>query len=242
MNRVAVVGANGRVGRGLSAELVSGYDLKAIVRQQGERPSELAERAVSRVDVVINAAGVAHVDDPTGDDLMRLRAANVDWPATLAASCLAARVHLVHISSVKASATSEDKPYASSKREGDRVLIEEFGESFADHDLHLAIVRPLALLYPPLDAGKLRLLRPVSHLPPWLTPPVRLPVLTKQVFEDAVRAELESALSGRGGCVVRQFGRNERGTLRDIRDVFRKTGVSDEDLLGTTRRDDRRPR
>lgn len=222
--KVAVVGANGRVGRALVAYLAHGYEVTPVVRQQGEKQADLVDRAVVGVEAVVNAAGVAHVEHPTPDDLGRLHAANVELPVALAASCLEAGISLVHVSSVKAADDGGDGPYALSKREGDRILVEVYGERFTQSGLRLAIVRPLALLFPPINAGKLSRLRPLRHVPEWLTPPVRVPVLASQTFLRSVDAELELASSGQSGFGTREFTDDERGTLRDVRWALQTMG------------------
>ena len=105
-------------------------------------------------DLVVNAAGVAHLERPTSADLDRLRLANVELPVALAQVALTRGISLIHVSSIKAREVGDESPYAASKREGDGRLEREFGEDFATAGLSLIVVRPLALLFPPLDAGK----------------------------------------------------------------------------------------
>lgn len=220
--KVAVVGANGRVGRALVAHLEGRYDVNPIVRQTGEDQAELVARAVAGAAVVVNAAGVAHVEHPTADDLQRLHTANVELPAALAEACLHQGASLIHISSVKAADGGGDGPYAVSKRQGDQRLVDEFGDRFAVSNLRLAIVRPLALLFPPIDAGKVAKLRPLRGVPSVLVPPVRLPVLSPGTFLAAIDDLLRTIRIGSNaaGLSWREFDRRDRGTLRDVRLVF----------------------
>lgn len=222
--RVAVVGANGRVGSALVQNLADSHDVVAIARQPGESPAEIAARAADGVDVVINAAGVAHLEHPTPGDLERLRIGNIELPLALADAALGERVHLIHISSVKAAADATTE-YGRSKFEADQRLKSEFGDRFADDGLSLVIVRPLALLFPPLDAGKVARLRFLRWWPSAFTPPVRLPVLTSSLFIDAIERPVADAITGAlpSGITWRDFDRSERGSLREVRQAVSET-------------------
>lgn len=226
--RVSVVGANGRVGSALVRHLAESHDVVAIERSPDESPADIATRAVDGVDVVVNAAGVAHLEQPTPADLDRLRVGNVDLPLALAAAALEARSHLIHISSVKATADATTE-YGRSKYEADRRLESEFGDRFAEAGLSLVIVRPLALLFPPFDAGKVSRLGFLRWWPAWATPPVRLPVLASAVFFDAVRLVVHAAASDAAlvGLSTRSFVRSERGSLRDVRATMCETDGED---------------
>jgi nucleoside-diphosphate-sugar epimerase len=218
--RIAVVGASGRVGSAVCAHLQPRYDVVEVGRRDGETVGELAARAVVDADLVINAAGVAHVERPTASDLERLTAANVELPVALAAAALDRAIPMVHISSVKA-VTDAPTPYGRSKYEGDRLLETRFGPAFADANLGLVIVRPLALLFPPLDAGKVSRLRFLRWWPRRLTPPIRLPVLAPHTFLAAVDHAIDELLAGRKpGVAERDFTSGERGTLRDVGDAM----------------------
>jgi NAD(P)-dependent dehydrogenase (short-subunit alcohol dehydrogenase family) len=167
---------------------------------------------------LINAAGVAHIEHPTPADLERLRVGNVELPMALAAAALEHGVSMIHISSVKATGQAGG-PYASSKREAERRLEGECAERFAEAGLRLIIVRPLALLFPPFDAGKVRRLKMLRYWPRQLTPTLRLPVVTPATFLEAVEATVAvaSSNSGPSGLMRREFGHGERGTFRDLR-------------------------
>lgn len=220
--RVSVVGANGRVGRALVAHLADRYEVEPIIRRAGEEQADLVARAVSGVDVVVNAAGVAHVKHPAADDLQRLHAANVELPAALAEACAEEGLSLVHISSVKAANAEPGSDYACSKRDGEEALRTGYADRFETADSHLVIVRPLAMLFTPLDAGKVAKLRPVRFVPSALIPPVRLPVLSPDTFLAAIDEVLETIRVGATpvGLSWRDFDRDERGTLRDVRSAF----------------------
>ena len=212
-----MVGANGRVGSALVQFLSDTHDVVAIVRSPGESPADIATRAADGVDVVVNAAGVAHLEHPTPADLERLRIGNVELPLALADAALRERAHLIHISSVKATADATS-PYGQSKYEAEKRLEAEFGSRFADAGVSLVIVRPLALLFPPFDAGKVARLRFLRRWPSLLTPPVRLPVLARETLLDVVgRLVGEAGVPAKLGVTIRDFERDERGTLADVR-------------------------
>jgi nucleoside-diphosphate-sugar epimerase len=180
---------------------------------------ELADRAAAHADVVVNAAGVAHIERPTPDDLERLQIGNVELPVALARAAIEHGVPLIHISSVKAADAAPKSPYARSKHEADERLFREFAPSFENVGTSLEVIRPLALLFPPLDAGKVTSLRFLRRLPAALTPPLRLPVLAPPTFLDAVERAVDRATSGATppGWSLREFSRSECGSLRDVR-------------------------
>jgi nucleoside-diphosphate-sugar epimerase len=218
--RIAVVGASGRVGSAVCAHLRTRYEVVEVGRRDGETVGELAARAVAEVELVINAAGVAHVERPTAADLERLEAANVELPVALAAAALDRAIPMIHISSVKA-VPDTPTPYGRSKFEGDTQLETRFGPAFADAGLGLVILRPLALLFPPFDAGKVSRLRFLRWWPHRLTPPIPLPVLAPHTFLAAVDHAVDQLLAGaRPGVTTRDFTSSERGTLRDVGDAM----------------------
>ena len=218
MSRVAVVGATGRVGSALVHHLADTHDVMAIVRQPAESPAEIATRAVDGAAVVANAAGVAHLERTTPADLERLRVGNIELPLALADAALGGGAHLIHISSVKATADATTE-YGQSKYEADQRLESEFGSRFADAGLSLVIVRPLALLFPPFDAGKIARLRFLRRWPSVLTPPVPLPVLRPETLLGAVGRIVADVgvRSADRGVTTHNFERDERGTMRGVR-------------------------
>ncbi len=76
----------------------------------------------------------------------------------------------------------------------------------------------------PLDAGRVARLRFLRRWPAVLTPALRIPVLTPETFLDATQAVVEDELAHRcePGVTVRDFGRDRRGTLRDVRLAMRR--------------------
>jgi len=219
--RIAVVGANGRVGRAISDRLGATYEIVPIVRRDEESPDDIAARASIGVDLLINAAGVAHLWHPDNAQLDRLRAGNIELPLALAQVCFDQRIGLLHVSSVKAEVAHDRTPYATSKREADQQLERLYGHRFSNAGIGLVIVRPLALLIPPFDTGRLTRLRWLRRVPERFVPPVRLPVLTPTVFLHEVAASVSLLLGGGvAGIALRTFGRAQRGNLADVRNVF----------------------
>jgi uncharacterized protein YbjT (DUF2867 family) len=227
MSTIAVVGASGRVGSAIAADLAPRFQVRSIRRQAGEPLENLVERAVFGAHAVINAAGVAHLDNHTEGDLKRLQTGNVDLPLALASRALRERISMVHISSVKAAAGARG-PYALSKRQADLGLSELDGQ-FRRAEVGIATVRPLALLLPPFDAGKLAKLSWIRHVPPVVVPPIRLPVLTRERFVSVVSECLRGLLDGEMcGYSETTFSSSDRGTLRDLRAVLSTEGEVEE--------------
>ncbi len=218
--RVAVVGATGRVGSAICARLSDRFDVEPVLRVPGDRPSDVAARAATAADggVIVNAAGMAHLERPTEHQVERMHEANVLLPVALADAALRSGTAVVHISSVKA-VDDARTAYARAKREAEVRLEHEFADAFASAGLGLVVIRPLALLFPPFDAGKLRYLRPIAWVPARLVPAVRLPVLTGSTFLSAVASSVDDVLdtNGTAGLVRRDFGRADHATLRDVR-------------------------
>lgn len=219
--RVAVVGASGRVGSAICGHLRDRYEVVEIVRGEDDDVEELARRSALGVDIVVNAAGVAHIESPTPRDLERLQTANVELPVAVAGVALAERIPMIHISSAKAVGKASS-PYAASKRDAERRLQEQFDDAFAEAGVGLAVVRPLALLFAPLDVGRLRRLGFLRRVPRSVVPPVRMPVLTPQRFLEVVEDLVGELISGSApaGLSVRDFPAGERGTLQDVRSAM----------------------
>lgn len=220
---VSIVGATGRVGSAILAHLGARFAVSLVERVPGDEVVQLAERAVLGADLLINAAGVAHVEKPTLADIERLKVGNIDLPLALAEAALAERISMLHISSVKAGdSEASSSPYATSKREAEEQLERRFGPAFESDGLSLVVVRPLALLFPPLDAGRVSRLKFLRRWPVALTPPVSLPVLAPATFLAAIELLVDQVLAGLAplGFTRREFDANERGTLRDVREAM----------------------
>ncbi len=127
---LSIVSARGRVGSALGSHLATRFAVTSIARVPGEDIHGLAERAVKATDVLINAAGVAHIEQPTSADVQRLHEGNVDLPVALARAALERCVPMIHISSVKAGDSGAVSEYAASKREAEQRLDNEHGIAF----------------------------------------------------------------------------------------------------------------
>lgn len=219
---VAVVGSTGRVGRAVCEHLGTRFTVVPVARQTGESLTALVERAVQDADVSVNAAGVAHIEHPSADDLHRLHEGNIELPLALAKASLAAGVPMIHISSAKAADAASRTAYASSKREADERLRDEFGAAFETAGLSLIIIRPRALLFPPLDAGNVSRLSFLSRWPGRLTPALPVPVLAPADFLESVEQFVELCVdrAAPSGETIKEYGRGEWGTLRDVRRAF----------------------
>lgn len=220
--RIAVVGARGRVGSALVAHLGATSSVRPVDRQPGESAADLAARAADDADVIVNAAGVAHVVDETPGEIERLRSGNVELPLALAGAALGTGAHLVHISSVK-SMPDALTAYGRSKYEGDRALERDFAEQFANGGLGLVVVRPLALLFPPFAAGRLRRLRALRFVPGALVPRRRVPALTTSTFLATIDALVADAVRDDPPVGFRwhDFARQDQCTLRDVQRAMR---------------------
>lgn len=223
--RIALVGASGRVGRALKATLAERHDVSLIERADlGPDQQPMLRGRLADADVVVNAAGVAHLDgDPTPADMARLVTANVLLPMELAEAALATGTPLIHISSSKATSRRRGA-YAWSKRAGEDVLVATFHDRLVRAGVAVAVVRPPAMLFPPFDAGKLRWLRNLDRVPGSLTPPVPLPIVAPDRFVDRIEALARDGAEGRlePGVSFVEFARDERGTLVDVRDAVRQ--------------------
>ena len=185
---VLVLGSSGRVGRAVLAEFDTNVTIHTIGRYSTidhDRFDAELVAALGNVDVILNLAGVAHLDStPSTADLDRLTAANVAMPLLLARRCLESRVPMIHVSSSKADDATT--PYGWSKAMCDATLDTSFGPAFASAGLPLVILKPPALLIGPFDAGKLRTLRWIDRVPKRLLPQRTMPVLSSERFVNEV--------------------------------------------------------
>jgi nucleoside-diphosphate-sugar epimerase len=149
--RVAVTGANGFIGRHLTAAL-SGRGDTPIAIARPFHPAALAQR-FRGVDTVVHLAGL--VSALRAQDFFT---ANVDGTRAVAEAAAAAGARMIHVSSLAAAGPapasaprSEDDapapitPYGRSKLEGERVVLAMPG-------LRSAILRPGAVYGPGTDA------------------------------------------------------------------------------------------
>ena len=192
MNRIAVTGATGFVGRSLVTRLQSeGVDVVAITRSR--RPGESSVSNLTfcsnyldttslavlfrSCDVVIHLAALAHQTSwpSSATEMNAYRRANLESLVSVARAASQAAVRrLVFVSSIGvngsstygASFTEADKPlpsepYAITKLEAERALLEELLDSLTDW----VVLRP-PLVYGPGCPGNLeRLIRLASSAP-----------------------------------------------------------------------------
>jgi len=222
---VLLLGESGRVGSAVATRLRERVEVVTIGRFTIEDPqpfeNELA-RVLHRVSVVLNVAGVAHLEgDPTESDLVRLVAANVALPLLVARHCVLGATDLVHVSSSKASFTRRSSSaYAWSKRMCDATLVDSLGVRFEDAGRSLSIVRPPAMLFPPFDAGRLRILRRLAPVPSALVPPIPMRVLTAERFLDDLVDLALNADARQCGVRIIEYPSSERADLRVIHEAL----------------------
>lgn len=224
----AVIGEHGRLGRTVmqrlpdvdaSIELLGGFG-----RYQPDAPEDFNEplrRALDGVDVLVNVAGKAHLPaHPAAVDVRSLAVSNVALPLDLGQLCLETTTSLIHVSSSKArnGGRSSSTGYAWSKRLGDAALVEEFDRPFRSKGLSLVIVRPPALLVPPLDTGRLRHLRHLPLIPEWLVPRRRVPALSGERFVEILANLIVSP--GSSGVVTVDIESTDLADLRLVRAVM----------------------
>ena len=226
---VIVIGGSGRVGKAVLEALKGSSSIVTVGRyslaDQGRFEDELLA-VIDSGSLVLNMAGVAHLGRrPTPAELDALVAANVALPLTIARICLERNTHLVHVSSAKAAFTGANAdPYSWSKRACDTALCESFGAEYLGAKLSLAIMRPPALLIPPFDAGKLRMLRFLAHINRAVIPPIALPVLSKDRFIGRVKTtvcEMLTEATRRPGASIINWHRSDCDSLADIADAMK---------------------
>lgn len=184
--RFLVTGANGFVGRAMSAELVArGHAVRGAARlsiacddffiNTSIDGSTLWAEALANIDVVIHLAARVHVmQEAAADPLSEFVQTNVDGTLNLAKQALLAGVmRFVYISSVKVLGESTPKggqfsefseprpqdPYATSKFRAEQALLEFAKES----GLEVVIVRPPLVYGPGVRANFAQLLSMVNR-------------------------------------------------------------------------------
>lgn len=167
--RVTVTGASGFVGRAVCRDLCArGWIVRGVVRRPvpDEPPWErvygdlfdprTVRTALEGADIVIHAAGLAHVPLHRQNE-RRFLTNNAEMTRLVADAAADLGVRMIYISSE--AATSTRTPYGRSKRSAEECL-EQLGR---DRGLWWAVVRP-ALLFGERDPGNfLRLLVAVSR-------------------------------------------------------------------------------
>ena len=186
MTKVLITGANGFVGKALSAALIAaGFDVTGAVRSAASRSGQIAHHAVGdinastawqdalqAVDVVIHLAARAHVMKETAaDSLGAFRAVNVAGTENLARQAAARGVRrFIYLSSIKVNGEHTESafsigdeampqdPYALSKWEAEQALTKVSLET----GLEIVIIRPPLVYGPGVKGNFLRLLKLVN--------------------------------------------------------------------------------
>ena len=174
MKSVLLTGASGFIGRKLSSEIISNYNLKQVFRKQPdvkpiseyvlcdfESESDLSV-VLKDIDVVIHCAGRAHLlNDMSVQPIDEFRKVNVDMTLRLAQEAVNSGVkRLIFLSSIGVNGRSTMKPfteedipsptqdYAISKLEAENGLI----DIAASSGMEIVIIRP-PLVYGPNAPG-----------------------------------------------------------------------------------------
>lgn len=181
MNKVLVTGANGFIGKALSAELVAaGFEVAGAVRSApsaGEAVGDINAETVWRdalqgIDVVVHLAARVHVMKETvADSLSAFRAVNVAGTENLARQAAAYGVRrFIYLSSIKVNGEQTERafsvgdevipqdPYALSKWEAEQALRKVSAET----GLEIVIIRPPLVYGPGVKGNFLRLLKLVD--------------------------------------------------------------------------------
>jgi nucleoside-diphosphate-sugar epimerase len=214
LTSVLVTGANGFVGRGLCAQLITtGHAVKPVVRSKEGLPSEAVvgdigsttdwRRALEGCNAVVHLAARVHMmRDAVHDQLALYREANTDATLNLARQAAEARVQrFVYVSTIKVNGEGRDAPY----RETDAPTPEDayaLSKWEAEQGLHkiaqetgleVVILRPPLVYGPGVKANFQRLIQAVARGWPLPLGAVRnrRSLLYLGNFVDAIRLCLE---------------------------------------------------
>lgn len=165
MRDIVLLGASGRVGRSLSDEFKT---MDFTVNEIAARDNILHVKMRLNRPLLVNAAGIAHVNYPANDEsVAAIYAGNLALLDKVAEFALELNAPLIHLSSSKANLDAGDRLYAASKRLGEELLIDKYLARFNRAGLHMRILRIPAVLAPPFDSGKLRIAGMLScFIPP----------------------------------------------------------------------------
>lgn len=184
LTSVLVTGANGFVGRGLCAQLITtGHAVKPVVRSKAGLPSEAVvgdigsttdwHRALEGCNAIVHLAARVHkMRDAVHDQLALYREANTDATLNLARQAAEARVQrFVYVSTIKVNGEGRDAPY----RETDAPTPEDayaLSKWEAEQGLHkiaqetgleVVILRPPLVYGPGVKANFQRLIQAVAR-------------------------------------------------------------------------------
>jgi dTDP-4-dehydrorhamnose reductase len=112
--RVLVTGADGQLGRAVTASVPPGTELKALPRREldiADAPAVAALLGEFAPELLINAAAFTRVDDAEREPQAAARA-NVEGPEILAAACRRGGVWLTHVSTDYVFDGTQNHPYA----------------------------------------------------------------------------------------------------------------------------------
>ena len=214
---LVVVGGSGRIGRSILPHLISmNFQLHFLSREDLHQMEQDPDRrsnfyaSIPFSFIILNLAGKAHME--RNDSTDSLWKSNVALPLFLAELALHGNGKLIHISSVKASdTTNKSNAYALSKQCAEELLTDF---SKRNRNSNIVSIRTCAVMSPPYDAGKLSLIRKLRHAPPSLVPKTTVPVITPNSLAELIS---ECAISNRvPGHTVWEIPSSSFLTLRDV--------------------------
>jgi nucleoside-diphosphate-sugar epimerase len=201
---LVVIGGNGRIGRSVLPHLISmNFQLHFLTREDLHQMEQDSDRRKDFYDsipssfIILNLAGKAHME--RNDSTDSLWKSNVALPLFLAELALYGNGKLIHISSVKATdTTNKSNAYALSKQCAEELLTDF---SKRNRNSNIVSIRTCAVMSPPYDAGK-------------FLPNTTVPVITPNSLAELIS---ECAVSNRVlGHTVWEIPSSSFLTLRDV--------------------------
>jgi len=184
LTSVLVTGANGFVGRGLCAQLITtGHAVKPVVRSKAGLPSEAVvgdicsttdwRRALEGCNAVVHLAARVHMMRAGAHDQLALyREANTNATVNLARQAAEARVQrFVYVSSIKVNGEGRDAPYRETDAPApeDAYALSKWEAELGLHrtaqetGLEVVILRPPLIYGPGVKANFQRLIQAVAR-------------------------------------------------------------------------------